>query len=318
MTILFISELQFNGQVPRSHENMRTELAWISSLNADHIYTRDILNDGFIIKNKYDLVIVLLPKKIENIDINKLLTFVKNVSKKSAVMQEGPFWYYQDYDYINQVNYMNFLGEMDFLLVHNKNDISYFRGIFKKPTFNLQSLILEDYISNIIRKDNGCPIIGGNFCSWYGGMDSYVVAKNFNKDIFVPSMGRRIEHETEFPNLIHLPFVDWKYWMEALSSFHVGIHLMRTHAAGTFALNCAYFGIPCIGYKGLDTQDILFPDLCVKDGDIESANNLAIKLRDDTEFYTHVSEKSKKLYKSHYSEEKWLSNWKEIINKLNE
>ena len=37
--------------------------------------------------------------------------------------------------------------------------------------------------------------------------------------------------------------------------------MMRTHAAGTFALNCSYLGIPCIGYKGLDTQSTLHPDL---------------------------------------------------------
>jgi hypothetical protein len=71
---------------------------------------------------------------------------------------------------------------------------------------------------------------------------------------------------------------------------------MRTHAAGTFALNCAYLGIPCIGYKGLDTQETLHPELSVNIGDIEKANQLAIKLRDDKEFYNYCSDISKDNY----------------------
>ena len=56
---------------------------------------------------------------------------------------------------------------------------------------------------------------------------------------------------------------------------------MRTHAAGTFALNCAYLGIPCIGYSGLDTQRLCHPDLSIKMADIkamaESLVNLTVK-----------------------------------------
>ena len=205
---------------------------------------------------------------------------------------------------------------MDFLLTHNKSDISYFKGIFKMPTFNLQSLMIEDTIKNIPRENNQLPIIGGNFCSWYGGVDSYFVAQNFNKPTFIPSMGRKIENEDQFPSLHHLPYMMWNEWIKTLASFNVGIHLMRTHAAGTFALNCAYLGIPCIGYKGLDTQETLHPDLSVNVGDIEKANKLAIKLRDDKSFYNHCSTSSKDLYQIYYTEEKWLSNWNRIYEQI--
>lgn len=49
---------------------------------------------------------------------------------------------------------------MDFLLTHNKSDISYFKGIFKKPTFNLQSLMIEDTVKDVPRENNNMPIIG--------------------------------------------------------------------------------------------------------------------------------------------------------------
>ncbi len=84
---------------------------------------------------------------------------------------------------------------------------------------------------------------------------------------------------------------------------------MRTHAAGTFALNCAYLGIPCIGYKGLDTQEICHPDLTVELGDLSSARKIATKLRNDEEFYLYCASKCKSLYEEKYKEHIYLENF---------
>jgi hypothetical protein len=315
MKICFVSQNGHIGKLPRDFPNCRTEFSWQIALDADHFSIQSLLDNKENVSG-YDVVIVILPKKLETIDTIRLLDLVKAIGKKVTVMQEGPSWYYQDYKYADQVNYVNFLNEMDFLLTHNKSDIPYFKGIFKKPSFNLQSLMIEDTIKNVPRENNQLPIIGGNFCSWYSGVDSYFVAQNFNKPTFIPSMGRKIENEEQFPNLHHLPYLMWNEWIKTLANFNVGIHLMRTHAAGTFALNCAYLGIPCIGYKGLDTQETLHPDLSVNIGDIEKANELAIKLRDDKSFYNHCSISSKDLYQIYYTEEKWLSNWNRIYEQI--
>lgn len=316
MKICFISENGHVGKIPRIFQNCRTEFAWQIALNADHIPMQNLINNTAKIDYLYDVIIVILPKKLENFDIAKLLIFIRMLGNKIAVMQEGPAWYYQDYDYTNQINYLNFLSQMDFLLTHNKSDIPYFKGLFKKPTFNLQSLMIEDTVKDVKIQNNGYPIIGGNFCSWYGGVDSYFVARNFNKEIYVPSMGRKIANEEQIPDLKHLPYMQWNDWIHTLSQFNVGIHLMRTHAAGTFALNCAYLGIPCIGYKGLDTQQTLHPTLTVDIGDIVKANELVIKLRDDKSFYNLCSEESKELYQIHYKEEEWLHKWNIIYEQI--
>lgn len=316
MNICFVSQNGHTGKLPRNFQNCRTEFAWQIALNADHLPIEYILNNSFKGVSQYDLVIVILPKKLENYDTTRLLDIVKSIGKKTTVMQEGPAWYYQDYDYINQVNFINFLSEMDFLLTHNKSDIPYFKGVFKKPSFNLQSLMIEDNVKEVSTENNGMPIIGGNFCSWYGGVDSYFVARNFDKPIFIPSMGRKIKNEEQFPGLHHLPYMMWNEWIKALANFNVGIHLMRTHAAGTFALNCAYLGIPCIGYKGLDTQETLHPQLSVDIGDIEKANELANKLKNDKQFYNYCSETAKDNYKIFYTEKIWLDNWKSIANNI--
>ena len=86
---------------------------------------------------------------------------------------------------------------------------------------------------------------------------------------------------------------------------------MRRYIRSQFA-----FGIPCIGYKGLDTQQTLHPQLSVEIGDIEQANSLAIKLRDDKEFYNYSSQNSMDNYKRFYTENVWLQNWKTIYEQI--
>ena len=82
--------------------------------------------------------------------------------------------------------------------------------------------------------------------------------------------------------------------------------MMPTVAAGTFALNCAYFGIPCIGNADVDTQLLCHPSLSVAVNDLEGARELAIRLRDDKEFYSECSEMAKANYEACFSKEVWL------------
>jgi len=107
--------------------------------------------------------------------------------------------------------------------------------------------------------------------------------------------------------------MDWTYWVAELSKRTYGVHLMRTHAAGTFALNCAYLGIPCIGYEGLDTQEICHPLTTVKVGDLERAKELAHKLKTVPNFYKLCSDTAIKRYNNEYTEEKWLTRFNSMI-----
>ena len=75
---------------------------------------------------------------------------------------------------------------------------------------------------------------------------------------------------------------------------------MPTIAAGTFSLNCAYFGIPCIGNEKVDTQRLCHPDLSVDVDDVEKASKLAKKLK-DKDFYNHCSRTALMNYKEHYN-----------------
>jgi len=297
MEVAFFTEMGFKGKVPRNHPNMRTEFAWMVALNADHYNLQEIP------QKEYDLAIVINSKNHpEYVNIKKL----KPMCKKVAVMQEGPFWYFQDYELPNQIHYFNSLMEADLILVHNEQDRSYYKGLTGKTEVEvLSSLMIEDPIGKIYPVSERTGVmIGGNFKSWYGGFDSFMIAKSITDEIYSPNMGRRSEGEEQL-GITKLPYVQWDEWITELSKRKIGVHLMRTHAAGTFALNCAYLGIPCVGYKGLNTQQICHPNLTVSDGDLEEARYLIKKLNENEEFYKQCSNDALLNYKECYHESKW-------------
>ena len=292
MEIAFFTEGQYQGKVSRDNNNMRTDLAWICSLEADHWNVNQSPNQ------QYDLGIVIIPKKNPQFNLNK----IKQYCNKVAVMQEGPNWYWQDYPLQQQIWYYNTIQEADFMFVHNTLDKKYYEGLTGKECKILSSLMIEDSIKNLPQVERKNIIIGGNFCSWYGGFDSYVTAQEADCPIYIPSMGRKIEGEEQMPNLNHLPYMNWVEWIKTLNNFKYGIHLMRTHAAGTFALNCAYLGIPCIGYEGLDTQETCHPYLTVKLGDLATAKEKLIQLKSDKQWYDKCSIIAKEQYQKYYQE----------------
>jgi len=295
MNIAFFCEGNIIGKISRNYPDMRTDLAWICALEADRIPLNQVPN------KKYDLGIVIIPKQNPQFSLKNL----KSYCEKIAVMQEGPNWYWQDYPLDQQIWYYNTIQEADFMFVHNYADQKYYEGLTGKKCKILPSLMIEDSINNLPQVDKKNIIIGGNFCSWYGGFDSYIVAQEADCPIYIPSMGRKIKGEEQMPNLNHLPYMNWVEWIHTLSQFKYGIHLMRTHAAGTFALNCAYLGIPCIGYEGLDTQHICHPDLTVKLGDLDTAKKFLTKLKTNKEFYNECSLLAKENYKKYYHEDKF-------------
>ena len=297
MKVAFFTEMGFNGKIPRTHKNMRTEFAWMVALNATHYNLKTIPSEN------YDLGIVVNSKNNpEWVNVEGL----KSKCEKVAVMQEGPFWYFQDYPLAKQIHYFNNLTSADIIFSHNEVDAQYFKGLTNhKDVRVLRSLMIEDPISEITHpKSRSGVMIGGNMKSWYGGFDSFMLASSITNEIYSPKMGRREENEEEL-GITQLPYLEWDKWISELSKRKIGIHMMRTHAAGTFALNCSYLGIPCIGYDGLDTQRILHPDLTVKDGDLDTARRLISKLDNDKDFYTLCSNTTSKMYNEQYHESKW-------------
>ena len=75
-------------------------------------------------------------------------------------------------------------------------------------------------------------------------------------------------------------------------------------------MNCGFHGIPCIGYKGLDTQELLHPLTTVEVGDLDEAKRIGRKLQESEKFYNLCSETIRKRFNEYYTEKAWKTNWK--------
>ena len=313
--ITFISQKNPSGIIDRNQEHLPVDVAQQCALKATNIHYSQLEQ----INEKFDIAILLIPKteddrnSLVNLDIVGL---ARKIANKVWFMQEGPSWIFQDLPLHQQFWHYNVLANVDGILCENDTDIPYYTGLVgdKKPIKSIHSVMIEDSIKEYssISKENKV-MIGGNFCRWYGGFDSYIVAREFNIPICAPSMGRRVQGEEGIENLMHYPYMNWNEWIKTLSTHKYAVHLMPTIAAGTFAMNCGYLGIPCIGYEEADTQRLIHPNLSVKIGDVEKARYLVEKLK-DPDYYDERSREAFGNYLEYFAEDKFLKYMNEVFD----
>jgi len=104
----------------------------------------------------------------------------------------------------------------------------------------------------------------------------------------------------------------WLQWMQTLDQFKFAIHLNPNTIGGTFSLNCAYLGIPCIGNKNSTPQELCFPNLSVEPADLGTAKQLLHLLKNDENFYNEQSVIARERYTELFHEDAFLQNWDTI------
>jgi hypothetical protein len=329
MKIAFLTELTFQGKVLSDNVNMRTEFAWMHALDADHfnIVLFDQIRD-------YDHVFIIFPKGSVYLNSigsklideknptsplirSNIIIKLKENNKKVHFVQEGPHWLWNDYEIYDQVYYYNIIAACDSIFCHNEHDTVYYKGLFpNKPVNTMHTLMIHDLIKNITSVKEEKTIIGGNMARWYGGFESYIVANEFKTIIFAQDSHAKRDNEAMLSGIKHFPRMSWFDWMKNLSSFKYAVHLMPTIAAGTFSLNCAYFGIPCIGNREVDTQKLCHSNLSVDVHDIQRAVELAKQLKEDRSFYIDCSYQAKKNYELFYSIDDWKYRMDNILKQM--
>jgi len=312
--ILFLSELGHTDKVPRDYRHMRTEFAQMCALQSDHLpfYNIDKFNGS-----GYDHVIMLISKNPKLRDF--LLPFdvvekVRQFGKKVWFMQEATCWIHQTMKLPHQVTHVNILNSVDGILSENVTDYKYYRGVAPNiPVHTIPTLMIEDYLLDarkVEKQDK--TMIGGNCSNWYGGFDSYLVADVYDNPVDMPKM-RNTDFHDQLPRLSVLPHIEFIDWIYKLAEYRYSVHLMPAITAGTFCLNSAFLGIPCIGYEESDPQRICQPDLSVGLYDIEKAVSLAKELKDDKDFYNECSRKAIENYTKNYHESVFVKYMKEVL-----
>ena len=300
MKIALFSEAGYTGKINRNNSNIRTDSAWVCALEATH---HPLVTLHQIPDNSYDFGVVIIPKNKDYLFEYPLVENLKRVCNKIGTMQESTYWYWQGGTVQAQLWYHNIIQNMDIIFCHNDMDLKYYRGITDVRCELMPTLMITDHVRQYEGERKGV-MVGGNWVTAYRGFDSYVIGKVLSESISSPTTGRMKPDETLL-DINHLPWVQWIDWMYELSKHKYGVQL-GTAAAGTFNLNCAYLGIPCIAYDNVNTQKYLHSNLSVPDGNMEQARKLATRLSNDKEFYLECSIKAKENFKNLYSEEKFL------------
>lgn len=327
MKNVFLTEGGWMGKIPRTHLDMRNDSAWMYIFDAIHIPITNFAEisgydnvfimfpKGFLSLNMVGMRISNVPNQFSEILSKNIVSELKKKNRNVHYIQEGPTWVFNDYTVTDQFNFYNMLAEVDTIFAHNEYDKKFYSGLFPdKKIDTLPPVMIEDSLISINTNKEEKVMIGGNFARWYGGFQSYIVSQEIPGTKFVQDSHARQPDESYINDLNILPRLKWVDWMLTLSTFKYAVHLMPTPAAGTFNLNCAYFGIPCIGNTNVDTQNICHPSLSVDVNDVERARNLAIKLVEDKEFYHHCSVEASNNYVQYYSEPVFRKRFSKFID----
>ena len=308
MQIAFFTEGGYSGKVSRNIP-MRTDQAWVCALNAIH-HCIFKLNE---VNQKYDIGVVIIPKEKNREHLVKqqypLIDNIRNYCDKVIIMQEGCHWDWMEDPVDTMVWFYNQLLKADLLLCHNDADVKYYQGITDIKSFILPTLMIEDTVKTAPQEDR--VFVAGNWHTTYRGFDAWVIGQEFDLPMYGFKSGKFKQNE-ELNGINYLPWMNWFEFMFELSKCKYGVQTYQA-SAGQFPLNCAYLGIPCIGYNDINTQKDLFPSLSVDRGDIVSARKLANQLQTDKDFYREYVKIGKFNYDQWYKEEKFLENWNNIL-----
>ena len=312
------SEMGFEGYFPVNYPNLRVLETQLLYLEAYHLPIQKIITEGKTYKgsllynigkgdfekpyisdlyHNYHNIVGLLQEKFEGV----------------YIYQDGEIGWWNQVDTRLQAWWYNQLRAASGILVPNSTDVSFYKGLFPDKEIKvIRSVMTDEGLdkSKFKPKENR-TLITGPLTREYNGFSQLLLAHNLDMPVDIPPMGesRMPKDSWEMaPNLgvNYLQYMSWAEWMYNLSRYKIGYMMSAATASGSFALNCAYLGIPCIGDKRADTQSILFPDLAIDVFDNEKALELTFKLKNDLDFYIEVSNKAKRLYKQEFTKEKML------------
>ena len=293
--LAFLTEQPFEGSIKDSCTDLRTDFAWMKALNAYH-FPYDVVKSNPAFLLDFDLILVVVPKVIEKAheSIDTYLELTKLKRFKIGYVQEGPCWYHQRWPIPLQEKLFDLLESVDMIFCHNISDINYYKMLTYKPIFQMITPIeikTWEHLRKVKKEEK--IMISGTMREWYNGMSGIKVAEHFlDLPIYYPNMGTRRDDEFLYknPNVHVLEYRSFSEWMKQLSTFKYALHLMPTFAAGSFALNCACLGIPCIGSQQIDTQRICYPYLSMEPYNLERAHNQLKRLINDKDYYNEQSE----------------------------
>ena len=311
------SEMGFEGYFHHSHSNLRVFETQLLFLEAYHLPIQKALKNNYegdllynIGKGGFEKPYILhLYQNHHNV-----ISELKQNFEKVYIYQDGEIGWWNHVDVKLQIWWFNQLKESDGILVPNSTDVPFYKGLFPNKKIKvIRSVMTDKGLDKAkFKPKQNKAIITGPLTPIYNGFPQVLLAHNLEMDgIDIPPMseGNMPKDSWDLADNLgvsYLEYMSWVDWMYNLNKYKVGYMLSAATASGSFALNCAYLGIPCIGDKRADTQRILFPDLAIDTFDNQKALELTLKLKNDLDFYNKISTKSIEMYNQEFTKSKML------------
>lgn len=312
------SEMGFEGIFPPDYPHLRVLETQLKFLDAYHypinkLLTENKTYDGNLLynigKGGFDKPYIKFLYENHPNTVEQL----QQRFTKVYIYQDGEVGWWNQVDVRLQVWWYNQLQSADGICVPNETDVSFYKGLFPDSDIKvLRSVMTDEGLDKSkFKPQENRAILNGPLTIEYNGFSQLILAHNTGMEIDIPPMGESRMPKDSWdmaPNLgvNYLPYMSWVEWMYNLSRYKIGYMLTPAMASGSFALNCAYLGIPCIGNIKADTQRILFPDLSIDTFDNKKALELTLRLTNDLDFYKNVSTKAKEIYYREFSKEKMI------------
>ena len=311
------SEMGFEGYFPTNYPNLRVLETQLLYLKAYHLPIQKALKNNYegdllynIGKGGFEKPYILHLYQNHHNVVSELKQNFKNV----YIYQDGEIGWWNQVDVKLQIWWFNQLRESDGILVPNSTDIPFYKGLFPDKNIKVIRSVMTDegLDKSKFKLKKNKAIITGPLTPVYNGFSQVLLAHNLGVEgIDVPPMSENSMPKDSWEmadnlGVNYLKYMSWVDWMYNLNQYKVGYMLSAATASGSFALNCAYLGIPCIGDKRADTQRILFPDLAINVFDNKKALELTLKLKNDLIFYNEVSTKAQIIYDKEFTKEKML------------
>jgi hypothetical protein len=312
------SEMGFEGYFPVNYPNLRVLETQLLYLEAYHLPIHKILTEGKTYKGS--LLYNIGKGGFEKPYISHLyhnhhnvVSLLQEKFEEVYIYQDGEIGWWNQVDVKLQVWWYNQLQSADGILVPNSTDVPFYKGLFPDKKIKvIRSVMTDEGLDKTkFKPKEDRTIVTGPLTREYNGFSQLILAHNLDMPIDIPPMG-----ESRMPKdswdmadnlgVNYLEYMSWTEWMYNLNRYKIGYMLSAATASGSFALNCAYLGIPCIGDKRADTQRILFPDLAIDVFDNQKALELTLKLKNDLIFYNEVSKKAKEIYNQEFTKDNFL------------
>ena len=316
-----LSEIGLTGKMPIDNPNMRVFESQVHAWDAIHLPINKVLSET----TKYEGdVAVVLPKGdmdkaiiswLVNTNFDTFTALKKRFSGNVYWIQDGEAGYWNQQTVTLQLWWYNNVANCDGIICTNETEIPYYKGMFPDKQVSVARACMayvpayEKSGDNTPRKDK--TIISGPLTREYNGLQQIIIAKRFANEIYIPPMGREKMPQDSWStadnlDVNYLEYMDWRTWMNELGTYSYAINLPGVTGTASFSMNCAWWGIPCIGDNMADTQRICYPDTSVDYNDIESAVKIADILFTNKEFYTEVSKYAAKTVREEFTQEKFL------------